>query len=354
MSDDDDDQIHENALLASAYLDGEATADERALVETSPDTLAEVEALSQVRVVLAATAPVPTLSEREAHLAGALAVWERMSDLERSGEVTPARGVDAAAAAALSTPTSSSQGRRSRGQRGRDRRSGSLGASQWLLGAAAALVVVAGAAAVFRGVLTENTSSNDAAPALDAAEGRELSEVEANEAAEVQGEDVGDDFVPNATDLSDDVAADPDADGLFPAGDAMEDSTAMEESAPADAAADSESGGAAEQPAPAPEFGRVELFTLEDLADYGSLVVGLIVGGPAPTSDIDNEPPGGSCEAEFGIEELLEPARYQGEDVFVGVDFDDGVVYAYTVGSLDEPDCTLVESVPLPSPLDQP
>ncbi len=348
MSDDADDQIHENSLLASAYLDGQATADERALVETSPDTLAEVQALSQVREVLAATAPLASLSEREAHLAGALDVWERMSDLERSGEATPASGVDAAAAAALSTPTSTSQGRRSRGSRGRNRRSGSLGASQWLLGAAAALVIVAGAAAVFRGVLTEDTGSNDAAPALDAADGAELSEVEANEAAEVQGENVGGDFVPNATDLSDDVATDPDAGGLFPADDAMDNSTAMDESAPADAT------GAAEQPAPAPEIGRVELFTPEDLADYGSLVVGQIVGGPARTSDIDNEPPGGSCEAEFGIEELLEPARYQGADVFVGVDFDDGVVYAYTGGTLDEPDCTLVESVALPSPPGQP
>ncbi len=356
MSDDADDQIHENSLLASAYLDGEATADERALVETSSETLAEVTALSQVRDVLAATAPLPSLSEREANLAGALDVWERMSDLERSGEATPASGVDAAAAAALSTPVSTSQGRRSRSGRSRDRRSGSPGASQWLLGAAAALVVVAGAAAVFRGVLTEDTGTNEAAPARDAAEVPELSEIEANEAAEVKGENVGDDFVPSATDLSDDVASDPDSDGLFPADDAMENSTAMEESAPAeaDAAADSEPASADEQPAPAPEFGRVDLLTPEDLADYGSLVIPRVIAAPGPTSDVDFEAPGESCEAEFGIEELLEPARYQGEDVFVGVDLDDEVVYAYTGGTDDEPDCTLVESIALPPSPAQP
>ncbi|MEP4650482.1 MAG: hypothetical protein ABJ314_09885, partial [Ilumatobacter sp.] len=223
---------------------------------------------------------------------------------------------------------------------------------QWLLGAAAALAVLAGAAAVFRGVLTEDTGSNEAAPALDAADGPELSEVEANEAAEVQGENVGDDFVPSPTDLSDDVASDPD--GLFPAGDAMEDSTTMQESAPDDAAADSEPVSAGEQPAPAPETGRVELLSPEDLADYGSLVIPRVSSAPVPTTDIDLEAPGDSCEGEFGIEQLLEPARYLGEDVFVGVDFDDGIVYAYTGGTPDQPDCTLVESVALPSPPEQP
>ena len=166
MSDDTDDQIHENSLLASAYLDGEATPDERALVETSPDTLAEVDALSQVRTVLAATAPTASLSEREAHLSNALDVWERMSDLERSGEATPADGVDAAAAAALITPMSTSEGRRARGGRSKGRRSGGSGASQWLLGAAATLVVVAGGAAVVRGILDEDPGSNDVANAV--------------------------------------------------------------------------------------------------------------------------------------------------------------------------------------------
>ena len=68
MSDPTDDLT----LLASAYLDGEATPDERALVETSVDALAEVERLARVRTVLEATVEPVALAAREAHLAAAL------------------------------------------------------------------------------------------------------------------------------------------------------------------------------------------------------------------------------------------------------------------------------------------
>ena len=347
MSDDTDDQIHENSLLASAYLDGVATAEERALVETSPDVLAEVEALSQVRTVLGATAPTSSLSEREAHLAGALDVWERMSELERSGEMTPAAGVDAAAAAAVITPTSTSEGRRSRGARSGGKRS--FAASQWFLGAAATLVVVAGAAAVLRGIITADDASNDVAIEQATDDGAELSEVEANEALEVEGGNVGTDVVVDPEIIRDEAMVDPEGDGgLFPdeaASDvAAESADGANESAPAPA----------EQPAPAPEIDRVELETLEDLADYGSLleIPAARPGGPVVTSDVDLEAPGESCEAEFGIEELLAPARYQGEDVFVGVDLDERVVFAYTEDDIG--DCTLVESAALPPSTTQP
>lgn len=346
MSDDTDDQLPENTLLASAYLDGEATPDERALVETSSDALATVDAMSQVSAVLAATAPTPSLSEREAHLAGALDVWERMSDRERAGEATPAAGVDAAAAAAVLTPTSTSEGRRARGARGGAKRSRSFGASQWFLGAAATLVVVAGAAAVFRGILDEDPATDDVALEQRVDDGAELSEVEANEAAEVEGRNVGTELiVADAESIADEAQANPDGeDGLFP----TEEESAVEESADADdaagadeAAADS---GPAEQPAPAAEIDRVDLDSTDALADYGSLVINAVAGGPLTTEDIDQEPPFNSCEAELGVEEVLEPARYQGIDVFVGVDLDDGIVFAYTE------DCTVVESVPLPTP----
>jgi len=347
MSDDTDDQIHESSLLASAYLDGVATVDERALVETSPETLADVDAFSQVRDVLSATAPTSSLSEREAHLAGALDVWERMSDLERSGELTPAAGVDAAAAAALITPTSTSEGRRNRGERGSGNRS--FGASQWFLGAAATLVVVAGAAAVFRGVLDNDRDNNDVAVEQAADEGVELSEVEANEATEVAGGNVGEDVAPDPAIIEDEAQPNPESDegGLFP--EAVESDEFAEESA--DDAAES---GPAEQPAPSPEIDLVDLETLEDLADYGSLleIRAAIPGGPVITVDRDFEAPGESCEAEFGIEDQLEPVRYQGENVFVGVDLDDGVVYAYTEDEIDG--CTLVASTPLPPPTTQP
>ena len=54
--------------LASAYLDGDTTAAERAQVEADPELLAQVERLRQVRAVLGDTEAAP-ISVRERHLA---------------------------------------------------------------------------------------------------------------------------------------------------------------------------------------------------------------------------------------------------------------------------------------------
>ena len=140
----------DTTLLASAYLDDEATPDERALVETSPEALAVVADFGNVRTVLGATAPEASLSEREGHLATALDVWGRMSALERSGEVTPSDGLDAAAAAAVMTPLDGTR----RGRPDRPTRAGAVSMPQWVLGAAAALVMIAGIGAVVLGDVT--------------------------------------------------------------------------------------------------------------------------------------------------------------------------------------------------------
>ncbi len=49
--------------LASAYLDGDVTADERARVEADAELIAEVERLRQVRIVLGDT-ETPAISRR--------------------------------------------------------------------------------------------------------------------------------------------------------------------------------------------------------------------------------------------------------------------------------------------------
>lgn len=350
MSNDIPDPAHENSLLASAYLDGDATSDERALVETSPEAMAEVAEFSQLRDVLAATAPQASLSDREGHLAGALDVWERMSDRERRGDAAPSTGVDAAAAAALSTPTSSSESRRGRSRRGERR---NVAASQWFLSAAAVLVVVAGVAAVVRGFLAEDPATNEIAVESAAEDPPLLSEVERNEAAELEGENVGATIVPDPAAIEDEVATDPesidvdaaldDGGGLFTddlaEDEAMDDTAAAEEASAGDDLPE-----AASQPAPAPEFDRVELADLEDLADYGFLAVrGATPGVTLPAQDIEFEPPQGTCEFELGIEELLEPANYQGTEVNVGVDLDTDEVVAYT------DDCIVVASTALPT-----
>jgi hypothetical protein len=61
--------------LASAYLDGEATADERARVEGDPALLAEVERLRRVRDAVATTASAPA-AQRDAAINAALATFD--------------------------------------------------------------------------------------------------------------------------------------------------------------------------------------------------------------------------------------------------------------------------------------
>lgn len=106
---------HDGTLLASAYLDGEATAAERARVDDDPLLRAEVDRLRAVRAIVG-DVPGPRVSAREAHLAAALEAWDRIPS-ER--DATPAGSPSAA--------------RRRRSQATTNR---------WLLAAAAATVVV--------------------------------------------------------------------------------------------------------------------------------------------------------------------------------------------------------------------
>ncbi len=64
-------------LLASAYLDGDVTVEERARVEADPALLVEVDRLRYVRVLLANTEP-SSISVRESLLANALGAWDRV------------------------------------------------------------------------------------------------------------------------------------------------------------------------------------------------------------------------------------------------------------------------------------
>jgi hypothetical protein len=144
--------------LASAYLDGETTAAERAQVEADAGLLAEVERLRQVRAVLGDTESAP-ISARERHLAGALDAWDRLPAPERMGDATPV-GDDAAGAAggaSITAPTSL-----------RDRRAQRKPLSTRVLTAAAAFVVLAGAGFVVRGALvTGETNDSTASDTAD-------------------------------------------------------------------------------------------------------------------------------------------------------------------------------------------
>lgn len=336
-----DDTTH-RTLLASLYLDDEATADERALVETDPDGPAEVERLGEVRTVLAAAIETPTLSEREAHLASALDVWARTST-DHTGEGTPALGVDGAAGAAVTTPASSSDtGRNRRPSRSR------WVTSQWVLGVAAALVLVAGVGAVLAGVLGSGDDSNEAAVEVadegGASDGGDA--LDEAVAAEVADENTNASIDPTQ-DLSEDAAIGSDEFAQNGADtestDAMEDSATEEAEATSEGETEATSRESADDtadtaPAPPLEVALMPLDDLEQLATFANFPFRSIDGdAPATTQNVDFEPPVGSCAAELGIERIVDAALYQGAEVTVGVDLPSGEVFAYT-----EPDCDVV------------
>lgn len=344
------DEGSEFTELASAYLDGDTTPEERAQVESSDEILAEVESLRQVRAVLGATTEPPPISIREAHLAAALGVWDRMSDMEQSGEVTPSAGMDAAAGAAITTPRPTSMG--SRGER---RSSGST--SRWLLGAAAGLIVIAGGGIVIRNL---DTASNDEGDlATDAVAAVEDDATEAEEVAREASDEFNNVDVESAPlDVPADVAFDEDirsedealssqsADAAeAPAEEAVEESMADE-----DAMEEEPSAGGEADPFP-PEIDLDPLDTVEQLADFAAIAAYSTVGLDTPaTTTAAIEQPYPTCDEEFGsfftIDQYVGPAAYQGELVVVGIDADpepDNVI-AYR-----PTDCVIVEQTPLPT-----
>lgn len=148
------------------------------------------------------------------------------------------------------------------------------------------------------------------------------------------GENVGADAIPVETDLSS-VAAEPG--GLF-----EEEGGAIADAASSDEFTEDSPG--SEQPAPAPEIPEIEIGNPEDLAVYGSLAVPALGDRPAEQRDADFEQVPGTCDAELGLEERLEPVIYQGVEAGVGVDTQNAVVYAY-----DRDDCSVIDSVALPT-----
>ena len=132
-----DDQLE----LANAYLDGEVTPEERAVVESDAALLAEVNRLSELRVVLGAV-DRPSDSARESAIAAALAAFDAATSSEPPAESTAAALASAPAPdgppvtpPAPANVTSLDARRRVRLTRG-------------LSAAAAALIVVAGAVVI--------------------------------------------------------------------------------------------------------------------------------------------------------------------------------------------------------------
>src|SRR3954451_25296149 len=74
-----DEQLPTRAELASAYLDGELEADQRATIESDPDTMTVVESFARLRGELKTAEPVDD-TVRSAALTAALAEFDARRD----------------------------------------------------------------------------------------------------------------------------------------------------------------------------------------------------------------------------------------------------------------------------------
>lgn len=300
-------------FLASAYLDGDVTPDERARVEADPGALAEVDRLRTVRFLLG-DVEQPSISVREAHLASALDAWGRVPEAERTGvrrDRSPV-GVDGAAvagAASVTAPTS---------RRGDRRRTTS---TRWLSGAAAGLVLVlAGGLALQLRTGRENDTSTSSDAAI----------------AETEASNNGD----AAT--ADERLSDSQADAaLAPASEATSELNAELDTGVADPAP------------PGEDVGLERLQTPSDLADFAAGAVGAPVspdvpaatsasgganGSPAETSLADAALP--VC---LGVDVIVGPAVYGDVEVVVGIDEGRNLAIAYRAAT-----CVEVARVRLP------
>lgn len=295
--------------LASAYLDGDVTADERARVENDTVLLAEVDRLRSVRALLGDVEP-QAISVREAQLAAALDAWDRLPERERTGtrrDGTP-EGIDAAAvagAASVTAPTPLSS----------RRRSGRTTSTRWLTGAAAALVLVLAGGVALQ--LSSTSSDDDAS------------------SQETSGDDASGALA--ATERAD-TAGDADAGLSAPAAEEAEDAQ--------DATIELDTGIDNAAP-PGENVGVDQLDNLTDLADFAAAALGAPISPddvPAATSAEGGEDLSEAetflAEAELpvclGVDIIVGPAVYGDVPVVVGIDESRNLAIAYRAATCAE------------------
>jgi hypothetical protein len=298
----------ELTLLASAYLDGDVTTDERARVENDPELLSEVQRLRSVRILLG-DVEAPSISMREAQLATALDIWDRLPEPERTGarrDATPL-GINAAAvagAASVTAPVRLSQRRRTTSTR-------------WLTGAAAALVLVlAGGIALQLGSDgADDAASTSADGTSDTGAETESQTVDGGEAM----------FAERATA----------ADAVAPVGGALDDLTSDLDTGIAD-------------PAPPGENSELDLLSnTTDLADFASAAVGAPTSpdnltdatnaaGQADPSEAETFLDEGEIPVCLGVDLIVGPAIYIDVPVVVGIDLGRNVAIAYRAATCAE------------------
>lgn len=289
--------------LASAYLDGHVTADERARVESTPELLAEVERLRSV-AALVANVEAPLISLREQQLAAALEAWDRVPETERRGtnrDITPQaieRGADAAVLAGAASITAPSRG---------DRRRFTL--NRRLLGAAAALVVVLGGGIALQTLTSssDDQESSDSATAESSAGAPE----EASLAAAPENERASDEA---ASDLAGG------GDGTTATDTTELDTGILDAAPPADRELE-------------------QLNNPEELGIFAADAVGaptspdVPAATSAPADDLPTDATESALETDWplclGADYVVGPARYRDVEVIVGIDESRDLALAY-------------------------
>jgi hypothetical protein len=311
--------IDDPSSLASRYLDGDVTVDERARVEGDPGLLAEVSQLRVIRALLAER-DEPVISVRERHLATALDAWDRLPDAERTGALRDATpdGVDGAAAAGLasmSAPARSRTGARRRFQ-----------STTWLGAAAAGLVIV-----LAGGLILRPGSSNDDTASSATADTQALSAAGAESSASA------DDALRVESDLEE----------------ASADAAAPSAEAPTELGSDVDTDLAEESPPP--DDGALEVLTSpDDLAVFASnafdapssaeLPEGVTVVTDAPVATERGAPTGSGDDGEatdelrlcLGADRVVGLASYDGQTVVVAIDDGNSLALAYLAANCTE------------------
>lgn len=319
-------------ILASAYLDGTATSDERAQVDNNEEVLAEVERQRLVRALLADPEP-PSISLREQHLATALGAWDRLPETEKIAALgaKTLSGLDPATAAAVATistppPTSLAERRRSK-------------STGWAIGVAAVLALVVAGGVVLQSISLGGDNDQASSAVFDTAD----TAPEPNSSAAI----------------ADDAAEELQRDLESSAGATAEESETAIDKIEADVAFAEEEGGFDIDPEAPPQDADLEkLSTPAQLGIFASDAIGAPISPSLPAStdaatapelaDSDQSISEQAIEVfEFplcgGADYVVGPAEYRGEPVVVGIDESLNLALAYRAL-----DCRVIVRASLP------
>ncbi len=130
-------------LLASSYLDGEATPDEVALIERDPELLARIDELRVAQAAVRAPVPQPSMRLKEDHLAAALAAFDATGAAD--DRPTTLLAVETPAEPTEPDHTGPVVDLREHRERRAEQQAAAAGRMRWLSAVAGVLVFAAGA-----------------------------------------------------------------------------------------------------------------------------------------------------------------------------------------------------------------